>query len=509
MRHEKRMSTFYDKKEHHLGMGGPEKLAARRKEGRLNARERLDRFFDPGTFAEIGLFTHSSRLEKAEETPSDGKIIGHGRVHDRPVLCAANDLTVMGASSAATNMRKLEYVRSLSCDKGLPLVFLGESTGARIPDTMGSAGMALGGQNKAQYRRLREAPWVSALLGPCYGSSAWYTALSDVRIMLKGAVMAVSSPLVTRVAVGEDVPAEELGGWRVHAEETGMVHLAGDTEEACLDLARRVLDYLPTSARLLPPRREAVDPPGDASELLDILPEKSTRVYDVRRLIQGIADGGELLELKERFARPCVTALCRLGGRPVGVIANNPYHGAGALTAACCDKIVHFLVLCDSYNLPVVMLVDTPGFLIGRAGERQAVVGRIMNWMNALSLVTVPVITVIVGKSYGQAYLNMGAGKYSDAFAAWPTAQLSFMSPDAAISVVTRMRREDDPERYDAALERMKKDVEPWDAAGMFGLNDLIEPAETRDYLIRMIELHTNRDTGGLGRHLLHNWPTS
>ena len=443
-------------------MGGPDKLEARKGRGQLNARERLDRFFDSGTFREIGLFTHSSRFEVAGETPSDGKIIGHGQVNRREVLCAANDLTVMGASSAATNMRKLEYVRSLSCEKGLPLVFLGESAGARIPDTMGSAGMALGGQNRAQYRRLREAPWLSALLGPCYGSSSWYSAMSDVRIMLKGAVLAVSSPLVTRVAIGEDTPAEELGGWRVHAEITGMAHLVGETEEECLDLCRRVLDYLPSSSRSAPLRRDPVDPPDDAPNLLDIIPEKSRQVYDIRKLIRSISDGGEFLELNERFARPCVTGMCRLAGRSVGMIANNPYYGAGALNADCCDKIIGLLVLCDSYNLPIVMLVDTPGFLVGKLGERQRVVGKIMNWMNALSLVTVPVVTVIVGKSYGQAYLNMGAGKYSSAFAAWPTAQISFMSPDAAVSIVTRMQRDDDPERYDEALEKMKKDVEPW-----------------------------------------------
>ncbi|MBW1712996.1 MAG: methylmalonyl-CoA carboxyltransferase, partial [Deltaproteobacteria bacterium] len=459
---------------------------------------------------EIGLLTHSSRPEAAEATPADGKIIGHGLVADRPVLAVANDLTVMGASSAATNMKKIEYVRSLSCDRGLPLVFLGESTGARIPDVMGAGGMAQGGQNPAQYRRLREAPWLSILLGPCFGSSAWYSAMSDVNIMLKGAVMAVSSPRVTRIAIGEDTPPEELGGWRVHAQTTGLVDLVGDTEEDCLALARQVLGFLPTSAGDTPPRLEKneISPPK-AVDPLDIIPQKKNQVYDVRRLLETLFDGGQFLELKARFARPCVTALARLDGRPVGVIANNPYYGAGALTADCCDKVTSFLVLCDSYNLPLVMLVDTPGFLIGRTGERQRVVGKIINWMNALSLVTVPVVTVIVGKSYGQAYLNMGAGKYSSTFAAWPTAQISFMGPEPALSVVYDLRQEDDPQRFAQLLEEVEKDIEPWDAAGVFGLHDIIEPAETRPYLIRMLDLHTDRRRLGIGGHLLHNWPTS
>ncbi len=240
-----------------------------------------------------------------------------------------------------------------------------------------------------------------------------------------------------------------------------------------------------------------------------MIPEESHQVYDVRRVIETLVDEGEFLELKPRFARPCVTGLARLEGRAVGLIANNPAFGAGALTAACCEKVISFLVLCDSYNIPLVMLVDTPGFLVGRAGERQKVIGKIMNWMNALSLVTVPVVTVIIGKSYGQAYLNMGAGKYSSAFAAWPTARLSFMGPEPALNVVYSITRKEEPEKFQEMLSRMEQEVEPWDAAGIFGLNDIIEPARTREYLIRMLELHTDRLRGGIGRHLLHNWPTT
>jgi acetyl-CoA carboxylase carboxyltransferase component len=510
MNHRKKMQSFYERRQKHLAMGGDKKLKVRRDEGRMNARERIDRLFDGGSFEEIGLLTHSARPEAAEKTPADGKIIGHGMVENRPVLAVANDLTVMGASSATTNMKKIEYVRSLSCEKGLPLVFLGESSGARIPDVMGAGGMAHGGQNTAQYRRLREAPWLSLLLGPCFGSSAWYSVLTDISIMLKGATMAVSSPRVTKVAIGEDIPPEELGGWKVHAETTGLVDIVGDTEEECIGLARRILSFLPTNATEAPLRLEpAIPPPDGAPDPLSILPEESQRVYDIRRILEIILDGGKFLELKTHFGRPCVTALARLGGRPVGVVANNPYYGAGALTADCCDKITSFLVLCDSYNLPIVMLVDTPGFLIGRVGERQRVVGKIMNWMNALSLVSVPVVTIIVGKSYGQAFLNMASGKYSSAFAAWPTAQISFMGAEPALSVVYNLRQEDDPERYARLLKQIEKDIEPWDAAGVFALTDIIEPAETRNYLIRMLELHSNRRRNGIGQHLLHNWPTS
>lgn len=507
MSHAEDMAKLNAKRAARLKMGGADKLAARKDRGQLNARERLERFYDPGSFRELGSLSHSARPGLAVTTPADGKIVGHGLVEERPVLTVANDLTVLGASSAATNMKKIEYVRSLSCAKGLPLVLLGESTGARVPDSMGALGMAGAGLNKAQYRRLREAPWVSVLLGPCFGSSSWYTAMSDVAIMLKGAVMAVSSPLVTRVAIGENTPAQELGGWRLHYQETGMADLVAETEDEALNLARRVLGYLPTGADQSPPRAEIPAGSGDGmAHILDLVPEESHKVYDVREIVRTVFDADSVLELKAGFAKPCVTALARLNGRPVGVIANNPRFGAGALTADCCDKIIALLVLADSYNLPVVMLVDTPGFLVGKAGEKKRVIGKIINWMNALSQVTVPVLTLVIGKSYGQAYLNMGAGAASSVFAAWPTARISFMGPEPALNVVVGLTRDSDPEKFEAALKQMETDVEPWDAAGVFGFHEVIDPADTRTFLTEQLELHTG---SGRSQRLLANWPTT
>jgi methylmalonyl-CoA decarboxylase subunit alpha len=510
MSHAEKMKLFEKKKLHQLGMGGPEKLKNRKAAGKLNVRERIDYFFDRGSFQELGLFTHSEWPGQEEHSPTDGKIVGAGRVDGRSVLTVANDMTVLGASSASTNMKKIDYVKNISCEKGLPLVFLGESTGSRMPDSMGAFGMGHGGQNPAQYRRLREAPWVSVLLGPCYGSSSWYTALSDISVMQKGAIMAVSSPKVTQLATGENTPSEELGGWRVHSEITGMIDAVGDSEEECLDMAKKFLSYLPSSAQQRPPRVNVPENSGkEMDRILDLLPEQSSKAYDMKKIIRAIVDGNEFLELKPLFARPCITALARLNGHSIGVVANNPYFGAGALTADCCDKITSFLVLCDSYNIPIIMLVDNPGFMIGKDGEYKKVVGKIMNWMNALSLVTMPILTVVIGKTYGQAYLNMGAGKYSSVFVAWPTAQISFMGLEPGINVVYNVKKSEDPKKYQELLEQIGKDTEPYDAAGIFGLTDIIRPAETRDYLIRMLELHYNHLTGGIGRHLLHNWPTT
>ncbi|MBS3809868.1 MAG: carboxyl transferase [Desulfobacterales bacterium] len=510
MSHQDAMNKFHAKKAHQLKMGGEKKLEQRRAEGRLNARERIEYLFDSETFQEIGLFSHSSMPDVAEETPCDGKITGCGLVDKRPSGVVANDMTVKGASSSATNSKKIDYMKTWSEEKGYPLFFLAESTGARMPDAMGAYGMSHGGQNKAQYRRLRQSPWISVLLGPCFGSSSWYSALSDINVMLKGAVTAVSSPKVTQIATGEDTTAEELGGWRVHYRTTGLVDAVADTEQECIDLARKYFSYLPTNANEPPPEAEIpADSGSGMADILDLIPENPNQVYNMKDVVKTIVDGGEITELKAAFGRPVITALARLGGRSVGIIANNPYHKAGALDADSCEKTTSFLVLCDSFNIPVIMLVDTPGFLIGKSGEYKKVTGKIMNWMNALSLVTVPVLTVIVGKNYGQAYLNMGAGKASDAIVAWPTARISFMDPRPAINVVYNLKKEDDPEKYEELLAQMNKNTEPWDAAGTFGVNDIIDPKKTRQYLINMLGLHTNRTTNGVGRHLLHNWPTS
>ncbi len=510
MTHNEKMRLFREKKRYQLGMGGEKRLNARKASGKLNVRERIDYFFDPGTFQEIGLFTHSAIPGMGKRTPTDGKIIGFGSVDGRPVGTVANDMTILGASSSATNMKKIEYMRFLACEKGLPLVFLSESTGARMPDCMGALGMGQGGQNTAQYRRLRESPWISVLFGPCYGSSSWYSAMSDISVMLKGAVMAVSSPKVTQIATGEETPPEELGGWKLHSQVTGLVDAVGETEEQCMDIAKAFLSYLPSHSGEVPPRAE--DPEGsnrDMTPILQYLPEKRNRVYDMRNIVKAIVDRGEFLELKAAFGKPCITAFSRLNGHAIGIVANNPLCGAGALDADCCEKITSFLVLCDSFNLPIIALVDTPGFLVGKEGERRKITGKIINWMNALSLVTVPKLTVVIRKVYGQAYLNMGGGKYSDVFAAWPTAEISFMDPEPGINVVYNIKKEDDPEKFEKLFDEMGKNTGPWDAAGIFGVNEIIDPAETRNFLIRMLEIQRNPRRGGIGRHLLHAWPTS
>jgi acetyl-CoA carboxylase carboxyltransferase component len=500
---------FAEREARAIAMGGPEKLARRKEAGVLDARERLARLVDPGTFIESGRFATSANPADRERSPSDGKIAGFGRIDGREAAIVSNDFTVFGASSGATNGRKIAHMKRVATERGIPLVFLGESSGARMPDHMGSRGMGtLLGNDGTQYRRMREVPWASATLGYSYGSSSWYAVMADFSVIRKGAVLAVSSSLLASLAIKEEVDPQELGGWRLHADVTGFADAVAETDEEALDLVKRFLSYLPSHHNEAPPVRPV--PAGSGAHMRDVLrhlPEKRTQVYDVRKIVRDVVDADSFFELKPRFGKVAVTGLARLDGRTVGIVANNPQHKGGAMDTEACEKMTSFVVLCDSFNIPLVMFVDTPGFVIGTDAERKRAPGKIMNHMNALSLTTVPKLSVVLRKSYGQAYLNMGGGKNSDEVAAWPTAEVSFMDSTFAVKIVHGLDPGDPG--YDEAFERMSRDSEVWDIASVYAVQAVIRPEETRDYLIRMLEVHRLRLSNGVGQHLMRAWPTS
>ena len=493
-----------------LAMGGAEKLARRKAAGILNARERIDALVDAGTFMESGLFGASAtRAEDREKSAADGKIAGFGKIDGRECAVIANDFTVMGASSSATNGRKIAHMKRVATSRGLPMVFLGESSGARMPDHMGSRGMgSLLGNDGTQYMRMRETPWVSATLGYSYGSSSWYAVLSDFSVIRKGAVLAVSSAQLASLAIKEAVDPEVMGGWKVHAEVTGFADAVAETDAEALAAIKTFLSYLPSHSAEAPPVAGITPGSGEGmANVAKLLPAKRTQVYDVRNIIRTIVDKGSFFELKAAFGKVAVTGLARLAGRSVGFIANNPLFKGGAMDTDACEKVTSFLVLCDSFNIPLVLLVDTPGFSIGVEAERQRAPGKIMNYMQALQLCTVPKISVILRKSYGQAYLNMGGGRNSDEVAAWPTAEVSFMDPTFAVKIVHGL--EPGQPGFEEAFAQMNKDSEPWDMAAMYAVQSVIRPEDTRDYLVRMLEVHRQRLTNGVGQHLMHAWPTS
>jgi acetyl-CoA carboxylase carboxyltransferase component len=328
--------------------------------------------------------------------------------------------------------------------------------------------------------------------------------------MRKGAVMAVSSPRMVSRAVGQKITGEELGGWRVHADHTGFADAVAETDEEAIEIVRRFLGYLPSHQNEAPPVAAVPDGSDEVCKgILDLFPESPAKVYDVRNIIRAFADKDSLFEIKARYGRSMCTALVRIAGKSVGIIANNPQFKGGAMDAQACTKATSFLVLCDSYNIPIVFLQDQPGFLIGPEAEKQGIIGKIINWMNAMLQTTVPKITIILRKSYGRGFINMGAANTVEEIAAWFTAEVSFMDPRSAVAVVHGVEEADDPERYQTLLKEMARDGGAYDLAAVFGVKEVLDPRETRAYLIDMLDVHRARLTNGIGEHRLEAWPTS
>lgn len=509
MPHDTLLADLDKRREAARKMGGSKKLAKRKERGQLNAQERLEALIDPNSFIELGLLGASSIEDDMAETPRDGKIVGFARIGGRDAGVVVNDFTTKGASTSATNSRKMGYIRKVCTERGLPFVHVGESTGARLPDAMGSKGMGnLLGNDITQFRRMRDTPWVATALDTSFGSSAWLCCCADFAVMKKGSIMSVSSPRLVSMAIGEKVDLEELGGWRLHAEQTGLIDQFVETDQEAMALVRRFLSYMPSHNGELAPVAPVSEGSGDAQErILDVLPEKRTQVYNMKKIVDIIFDVGSFLEFKPRFGKPAIVGLARLAGLSVGIIANNPAVGGGALSADACRKCVDFTVLCDSFNIPLVRIMDTPGFVVGLDAERRGAPGLIMNFMNATCLTTVPQITIIARKAYGRAYVAMGGGAHNDSMVAWPMAEVSFMDPVFATSIVHNLSAGD--EGFAEALAHIQKDLEIWDMARIFSAHDVIKPQETRDFLIRMFDVHRRRRSDGIGQHLMRTWPTS
>jgi len=489
-------------------MGGPEKIARRNESGVLNVRERIDRLVDAGSFRETGLFGVSYIPEMRESTPCDGKVTGFAKIDGRRVGVVGYDFTVKGSSSSYTNNRKMAHVKDTGGKRGFPVVFLGESTGVRMPDIMGE-GMGMNFEGP-RFLRTREAPWVAAVLGNAFGSAAWHACCSDFCVMRKGSVMAVASPRVVSMSVGREVTPEELGGWRVLAEHSGFADVVVDSDEQAIETIKQFLSYLPTNNREAPPLAAVPGGSDDAvKNILDLIPESAAKVYDVRKVIKAFVDRDSFFELKERYGRSITTGLARLDGRAIGIVANNPLYKGGAMDADACSKATDFIVLCDSYNVPLLFLQDQPGFLIGPDAEKRGVIGRVINWMNAVLQVTVPRISIILRKSYGRGFINMGGAGIADEIAAWWTAEVSFMNPRTAVMVVHGVKEEDDPERFADLLKEMARNGGAYDLAAVYGVKEVLDPRETRAYLKETLDVHTLRLSGGVGQHRLANWPTS
>ena len=497
-----------------LAMGGEDKLARQRTKGRLNARERIDGLLDPGSFQELGLLAQSDRAEVAALTPADGKICGHGAIEGRPVFVGADDVTVMAGAGGRVGVGKLLRHMAYAVEKGYPCIQLGDAGGARVPDIMGAAGMmSMVYPIEHQPPRDRRVPLITAILGECFGGSTWTASLSDLVVQVKGSAMCVGGPSILEIATGEQASVEELGGWELHARTTGQVDLFADSDAEALKLVRRALGYFPQHAGALPSRLRGEDTAQRRlDDVFDLVPEDPRRVYDMHRLIDAIVDPGSVLELKPHYDGSLITALARIDGRVVGLLANNPKVTAGAMGPGACEKATSFICLCDSFHIPLVFLHDTPGFFVGKRAEERQMPLKIMTMIEALHQCSVPRISVIVRKSYGMAHCNMSGGNMgADCVLAWPTADISFMAPAVAVNVVHGRKlaaMADGAAARQALMDEIARANAPWEAAARNYIDRIIDPRDTRIELVQALARACGPDgEGARSRRRLANWP--
>ena len=507
------LKELEQKRHQFLQMGGPEKVKRQHDKGWLTARERIDRLLDSGSFMETGLFCLSDFPGMEDRTPSDSLICGYGFINGRRVAVIANDFTVLASTNAKVNLKKLLAFKTQVKEKmKIPLIFLGEAGGARMPDCQGSkevcalSGYGLDGLRQ-EYTHFRTQPFIFAALGECYGVADFQANLADFVVQVKGSAISVSGPRALGRAIGQTYSGEEMGGWEIHSRITGITDKVAEDEEECFHIIRKYLDYMPDNQSERPPIR----PVSEGSEermarILDVLPKNRKRAYDMHRIVECIVDGGDCFELKPEFGSMLITALARISGEVVGIVANNPIVNMGATNTDALDKMMSFLCLCDSYNIPLIFLHDTPGHMVGKDAETKRVGAKVVNALQCLFQVTVPKIAIIVRKSYGQVTTNMcGQGGGPDFLVAWPTAEIGFMDPLIAADVVYGSLPEEERKKE---VDKMVGDSSPYPAAGDYYIQDIIDPRETRNYLIKVLRIVRNSEDWILSEHRLANWPT-
>ena len=491
--------------------GGEERLRKQHEQGKLTARERMERLFDPGTFEEVDkLVAHRCTDFGMEQqiVPGDGVVSGHGRVNGRVVYGFAQDFTVFGGSLSETNAAKIVKVMDLAMRNGAPIVGLNDSGGARIQEGV----VSLAGYADIFLRNTLASgvvPQISAIMGPCAGGAVYSPAITDFIVMVKRtSYMFVTGPDVIKTVTHEDVTKEDLGGAMAHNERSGVAHFAVEDDGECLALIRELLSYLPDNNLDDPPRLDADDPADRTDAALDtLIPPAPNQPYDMHDLIHVIGDRGEFLEVHEHYAKNIVVGFARLGGRPVGIVANQPAHLAGTLDINASVKGARFVRFCDAFNIPLITFEDVPGFLPGTVQEHGGIIRHGAKLLYAFAEATVPKITVITRKAYGGAYCVM-ASKHirTDFNYAWPSAEIAVMGPEGAVNILYKreLDRASDPAalRAQKVAEFREKFANPYVSAERGYIDEVILPRDTRRKLIQALAtLDHKRDKNPPKKH--------
>ncbi|UHQ96314.1 acyl-CoA carboxylase subunit beta [Natrinema halophilum] len=491
----------------------PEAVEQRRESGALTTRERIDHLCDDNSFEEVGKLvspmpsTPETYDWTREDAPADGLVAGVGEIDGTPVSIAANDFTVKGGSVGNTGNKKIQRVLDIAVRNGHPVILLMEGTGGRIEEGLDSRAFAQG-DNVGIFDRLTKlsgwAPIVCAILGPGFGAPTNFSALADYVVMHseRGSMGIVGPPLI-RAGLGTDVEYEDFDA-EFHTRETGMADRAFETEEACLDSITTFLSHFPKNADGQPPVDEGYEQPytDDVEALIDVVPSNPKKGYDIHGVLDGIVDRNSLYELKPNFARNIVTGFARIEGQPIGIVANNPRFLAGSLDVNATHKTARFISLCDAFDLPIVFLADTPGFMPGLDSEREAIARHGAKVLYELSRATTPILNVTIRRAYGLGYFAMAGGETVDneLRAVWPSAEIAVMGIDGAVDVAYRREIEaaDDPkQKRQEIIDKFTDRTGPVRAAEHFGVDKVLDPRETRKVVSRVLARSSSRNPDG------------
>jgi len=491
--------------------GGKDRIQAQHKKGKLTARERLDLLLDPGSFVETDAFVEHRTTDfgmDAKRIPGDGVVTGHGTIDGRTVFVFSQDFTVFGGSLGEMHANKIVKIMDTAMKVGAPVIGLNDSGGARIQECV----ISLGGYAEIFFLNVLASgviPQISAILGPCAGGAVYSPAMTDFIIMAKGTSnMFITGPEVIKAVTGEDVTFEDLGGATAHAAKSGVAHFAAPDEKAALRLVRKLLSYLPSNNVDDPPIVATDDEASRADpELSQVVPNDPEKPYDIRDVIARVVDRDSWFEVHEEWAQNIVVGFARLEGRPVGVVGNQPKVQAGTLDINASIKAGRFVRFCDCFNIPLLTFVDVPGFLPGKEQEYDGIIRNGAKLLFAFSEATVPKVTVITRKAYGGAYDVMCSKHIRGDFNfAWPSAEIAVMGAKEAIQIIYKKELEGaaDPAKQEEEFirEYRQRFANPYIAARMGYLDDVIEPSETRSRVINAFAvLRTKRETRPAKKH--------
>jgi len=494
----KRVGELHARRKKNLAMGGADRIAKQHERGKLTVRERIDLLFDKDSFAELGLLAHQQPVRGGETdpdgTPADGVVTGHGDIEGRQVWVIAYDFTVMAGSMGAIGEQfKAARVRELALRYRKPIVWLLDSAGARIQEAAGSTFAGTGWLFAEQVVMSGVIPQVAAMLGPCAAGTAYIPGLADFVPMVKGtSSMALGGARLVKAATGEDVSDHDMGGSQVHCYESGVGDNEVENDADCIATVRHFLSYLPSSNTEDPPFVDTGDIGDRTVEGLEkIVPVNPRSAYDVRKVVKAVFDRDSWFEIKPAWAKNIVVGFARAGGHAVGIVANQPIQKGGVLDSDAADKAARFIRMCDAFNVPLVYLMDVPGFMVGSQVEKEGIIRHGAKMLYATSEATVPKVTVIMRKAYGAGYYVMnGKGYQPDVIVAWPFAEISVMGPEGAVNIIFNKQVEasDNPEATRAQLvETIRAQINPYLAAGWAMIDDVIDPAETRRVIINGI----------------------